>query len=141
MAAHSVIDTLNTLLAAEYASILPRLRQTDPFVTLDAAEDRETAYGLVQDSERHERALVDLVMDLRGAPAPVAYDIDTTSYHYVTLEYLMPQIIQSVRTLIATYNAAGTTGLRRADALISQHVIDYDARLKALEKMHANLVA
>ena len=92
-------------------------------------------------SERHERALVDLVMDLRGAPAPVAYDIDTTSYHYVTLEYLMPQIIQSVRTLIATYNAAGTTGLRRADALISQHVIDYNARLKALEKMHANLVA
>ena len=40
MAAQSVIDTLNTLLAAEYASILPRLRQTDPFVTLDAAEEQ-----------------------------------------------------------------------------------------------------
>lgn len=140
MANEHAIDTLNALLAAEYASILPRLRQSDPFVSLSATDDRVTAYGLVNDSQRHEQALADLIMDLRGAPVPPSYDIDTTSYHYVTLEYLVPQIIQSVQQLIAAYTAAGTTHNRPADALISRHLSDYQSRLASLEKMHANLV-
>ncbi|MCB9852040.1 MAG: hypothetical protein H6819_03005 [Phycisphaerales bacterium] len=141
MSSQRVVETLNQLLAAEYASILPRLRQSDPFVSLAAAEDRDTAYGLVQDSERHEKALTDLIMSLRGAPVPVSYDIDTTSYHYVTLEYLMPQIIQGVQSLIAAYSSAGSTNQREADALIARHLGDYQSRLASLEKMHSNLVS
>ena len=141
MASERVVDTLNNLLAAEYASILPRLRQSDPFVSLSAAADRTEAQGLMQDNQRHEGELSNLIMDLRGAPVPPAYDIDTTGYHYVTLEYLVPQIIQSVQSLIASYTSAGSTGHAKADALISRNLDDYQRRLKSLEKMHSNLVS
>lgn len=141
MANEHAIETLNNLLAAEYASILPRLRHSDPFVSLSATDDRDAAYALVKDSERHEQALNDLIMELRGAPVPASYDIDTTSYHYVTLEYLVPQILQSVHLLIDRYAGAGTTGNRRADALVGRHLADFQTHLKALEKMHSNLVA
>lgn len=141
MANEHAIEILNNLLAAEYASLLPRLRQSNPFVTLAATEDREAVDRLIKDSERHERDLADLIMDLRGAPVPISYDIDTTSFHYITLEYLVPQILQNVHLLIDRYAGAGTTGNRQADALIGRHLADYQTHLKALEKMHGNLVA
>lgn len=141
MASQRVVDTLNALLAAEYASILPRIRQSDPFVSLSAADDRAAAQSLMQQNERHEGELSKLIMELRGSPVSPAFDIDTTSYHYVTLEYLVPQIIQSVQGLIAAYTAAGATGHTKADALITQNLADYQRQLKPLEKMHSNLVS
>jgi len=135
------IDTLNRLLVAEYGSILPHLRQSDPFVSLSAADEAAVVDGLVRDNDMHEKALVALVLDLRGKPAPVRYDIDTTGYHYLSLEHLIPIIVEDVRGLVAAYSSAGSTGNSRADRLIAMHLADYESRLNVLQPRAAGGVA
>jgi len=137
MAASDVTQTLNKLLAAEYASMLPRLRQSDLFVALRAANERSLVEGFVRDNEKHERLLFGLIAELRGAPAPAQYNIDMAAYHYLDIAHLMPIIIESIRELIGAYSSAGGTGHARADAMIASHLSDYQDRLKKLEALHA----
>lgn len=133
MSNQRAIDTLNELLVSEYVSILPRLRESDPFVSISTADEAIVIDALIRDNAAHEKALVALVMDLRGAPAPVRYAMDATSYHYLSLEHLLPLIVDDVRGLVAAYSAAAATGNERADRLIATHLADYESNLSALE--------
>lgn len=134
------IQTLNRLLDAEYGNLIHRLAEADPFVTASASDDRAVVRRMAADLERHQRGLVEMILKLRGAPAPPRYPTDLSAVHYLDLSYLMPQVISGVRRLVKTYESAGTTGHPEADALIARILDDHRRHLAELERMHANLV-
>lgn len=137
----TAVDELNILLAAEYMSLAPRLREISPFIPLDAADDQRVVKQLVEDAQDHEHNLANLIIRLRGAPVAPRFSTRNTNAHYVNLEYLMPALIENLRELVAAYERVGSTGVAVADQLIGRHLEDYQRHLAALEKMHANLLA
>lgn len=142
MANEQAVNVLNRLLRAEYESLVPRLREADPFVSMESADDRRVIAGILRDVESHERDLSEMILRLRGAPASPRYSTDSGAIHYVTLAHLMPQILANLRQLIALYeSSAGTTGDREADGLVSRILDNYRRGHAGLEKLHANLAA
>lgn len=135
--AQDAVDTLNDLLGAEFASLIPRLGEASPFVTWPAAEDQALLRRMLADSQTHQRELTQLILKLHGSPNPPRYDVDTGGLHYVKLSHLVPEFIESVRRLITTYESAGPTGSAEADALVARNLADYQQHLTYLEKLHA----
>lgn len=141
MANRTVIDTLNSLLAAEYSNPLGRLRETGVFVSLGSAADRAAVNRLLSEIDTHEKKLADAILARRGTPVTRRIDISTGGFHYLTIESVMPTIIKSVRTLIGAYESAGATGDAGADSLIGTHLANYQKIAETFERMHAHLVS
>ena len=137
----TAVDKLNRLLAAEYASLVHRLAEADPYVAWTSADDRALVERMAADEKAHIQALSDLIFDLRGAPVPPSYPTEVSGIHYLQLDYLMPQIIAGKRRLVAAYEAAGATGDARADGLVRRHLADHQRHLSELLKLHSNLAA
>lgn len=136
MSNQSAVDTLNALLGAEFASLIPRLGEASPFVTWPAAEDQALLRRMITDAQTHQRDLTQLILKLRGSPNPPRFSSEAGGVHYVKLSYLMPEVIEGVRRLIAAYESAGSTGSAEADSLIARQLADYQRHLAALERLH-----
>ena len=134
--AQNAVSMLNDLLGAEFGSLIPRLAEASPFVTWRATEGQALIRRMLADAQTHQRELTLLILELRGAPNPPRYDADTGSLHYVKLSHLMPEVIESVRRLIAAYQSAGPTGSAEADTLIARNLKTYQQHLTRLEKLH-----
>lgn len=137
----TVVETLNRLLRAEYESPIPRLAEAAPFVNWPAAADRARIEPMLKDARSHEQALTELILKLRGAPAPPRYETRTGGMHYVDLVHLMPGIIDGLRRLIRAYESVGITGNAEADALIANNLSTYQHHLANLVRTHTNLVS
>ncbi len=135
------VDQLNALLAAEYAGLLPRLREADPYISWPAAADRLLIEKLLADVAAHEHELIVLIYKLRGAPISRRYDAKTASLHYLRFDYLMPEILQSLRELIRAYESVGPTGHAEADALVARHLEGCKRHLQALGPKHGRQAA
>lgn len=136
MASEQTVNVLNRLLLAEYESLIPRLEQVDPYVSMLTADDRTQISRLLHDAQQHRRELSEMILKLRGAPIPPRYSTVTGGMHYVKLSHLMPEVLADLRNLISVYeSAAGTTGDRDADALVSRVQHNYRLNLAALEKL------
>ncbi len=139
MANERAVEILNRLLLAEYESLVPRLAEADPYVSLSSAEDRARIAGIGEDVKAHVRDLVQMILKLRGSPAPRRFATDSGGVHYVKLSSLMPAIMANLRELISTYeSASGATGVPDADMLIGAILDNYRRHFAILEKMHAN---
>jgi hypothetical protein len=136
MSHQNAVDTLNELLGAEFASLIPRLGEAAPRVTWPATEDQALLRRVLADAQTHQRELTQLILKLRGSPNPPRYAAETGGVHYVKLSYLMPEVIESMRRLIAAYETAGPTGSVEADALIARHLAEYQRHLAGLERLH-----
>jgi hypothetical protein len=142
MANERAVEILNRLLLAEYESVAPRLAQADPYVSLPSSEDRAVVANMLRDVTTHERDLTGMILSLRGAPVTRRFSTDSGAMHYVRLSTLMPSVLANMRQLISLYeSAAGTTGSREADGMISRILDNYRRHYAALEKLHANLAA
>ncbi|MBX3396201.1 MAG: hypothetical protein KF841_12630 [Phycisphaerae bacterium] len=136
MANDQSVNVLNRLLLAEYESVISRLEQVDPYVSMLTADDRSQISRLLRDAQQHRRELSEMILNLRGAPIPPRYSTVTGGMHYVRLSHLMPEVLADLRRLISVYeSAAGTSGNRDADALISTIQQNYRRNLSALEKL------
>lgn len=133
------VDVLNRLLAAEYESLVPRLAQSDPFVSMPTAGDRAMLERMAKNARAHERDLIELILRLRGAPVPRRFATRSGGVHYVGLSHLIPALIEDLRRLVATYESAGMTGAAEADTLIGRIGAEHRRHLSTLESMHGNL--
>jgi len=139
MANERAVEILNRLLAAEYESIVPRLAEADPYVSLASSEDDAEIRGIGSDVKAHQRDLVQMIVKLRGAPMPPRYSTASGGVHYVRLSHLMPSVITNIRQLISIYeSAAGATGHPDANLLVGAILDNYRRHLATLEKIHAN---
>ena len=69
---------------------------------------------------------------------PRRFSTSTGGVHYVKLAFLIPDVIESLRRMIAAYESAGAAGHPDADALIARHLTDYRRHLDELEAKHAD---
>jgi len=135
------VSILNRLLHAENCSLVSRLREAGPFVSQGAAKDRLLVDRMLADEREHERGLAEMILALRGTPDPGPVPIEAGGLHYLTLSFLMPQIIASKEDLIRTYEAAGSTGIAQADSLKNRYLENHRRHLRDLQRLHGGLTA
>jgi len=135
------IQVLNGLLEAEYSTLSQHLGECSPFLSMQTAEDAALLQRIHAEARRNQREVTDLIIRLRGAPLPPRLPTELGGVAYLTLEYLMPQIIAGLRSLIRKYESSSGTGTAEADALVSRIVARYRSQLRDLEKRHLDLAA
>jgi hypothetical protein len=132
------IDSLNRLLRAESGSLIHRLAEASPHVSWPAAGDHLIVQEMRSEILDHQQSLATMILDLRGAPSPPGYPIQTGSVHYLELSFLMPLVIDNMRRLISLYETAGVRS-HDAAALVNRILGDHRRHLSQLERIHSNL--
>jgi hypothetical protein len=133
------IQTLNTLLAAEHGNLIQRLAEADAYVSWPEAADHVVVQRMIDDVQRHQRELAEMIIRLRGAPIPPTYPTNLGGVHYLSLGYLMPQVIASVKGLIQRNETVGSTSDPEAHALIARILRDHKRHLAELQRIHASM--
>jgi hypothetical protein len=141
MSNESTVHILNDLLEAEYSTLSQHLAESSPFVSMQSAEDQALLKRIGADAKEHEQALADLIFRLRGTPRPPRMPTELGGIHYLTLSYLMPQIVAGLKALVRKYESASSCGNPEADALISRIGSKYRKQLGELEARHQQLAA
>lgn len=141
MSNERTVDILNDLLEAEFSTLSQHLGECSPFVSMQSAEDQALLKRIGAEAREHQQAVADLIFRLRGTPRPPRMPTELGSIHYLTLAYLMPQIIAGLKALVRRYETASGTGNPEADALISRIAAKYRTQLAELEGRHQALAA
>lgn len=137
----TAVEKLNRLLRAEYASLVHRLGEADPYVSWTSAADRALIERMVADERDHARELTNMILELRGAPAPPTFDTASAGAHFLQLDYLMPQVIASKRRLVVLYESTGPTGDPRADALVARILAEHRRHCEELVRLRGGVSA
>jgi hypothetical protein len=133
------VKILNDLLAAESSCLISRLRECDAYVAWASANDRLAVDRMIADNAAHQHDLVSMILKLRGYPTPAQFATMPGGEHYLRLDFLMPQVIASVKSLVAQYASAGPTGNAEADAMVARILTIHKRHLRELEILHSDL--
>ena len=101
-----VYDILNELLAAEGASLLPRLTECTTFVQPSDTGGLEAVQRMAAEHQANTARLTRTLIDLGGAPQPHVRDIDSAGFHYLELEVLLPQVVACEEATASRCDAA-----------------------------------
>ena len=99
------IDLLNTLLAAEARSMVRRLGESQPFIGQGPIEQTEIVPQLLAEHSAITEAITEEILRLRGCPAPSLPDASSAGLHYLDLQYLLPQVIESEKQTVRVYES------------------------------------
>jgi hypothetical protein len=135
------VSILNGLLHAEHSSLVNRLREAGPFVSQATSKERLIVDQMLADETNHERGLANLIMELRGTPNCGPVPTEVGGLHYLTLSFLIPQIIASKEALIRAYETAGSTGIPRVDDFKNRCLEDHRRHLQDLRRIHGGMAA
>lgn len=108
MSNEAAIDLLNDLLQHEERSLLPRLRESMVFVSWACAGELQAVERMIDEENEHRRWLVEAITRLGGDPLPGLADIRSASIHFLELDFVLPRVVESHRSLLAAYEAAGS---------------------------------
>jgi hypothetical protein len=101
-----VFDVLNELLAAEAASLLPRMTECTAFVRPAETARLEAVKRMASEHQANTARLARTLLDLGGQPRPHSRDMHSANLHYLELDVLLPQAVASEEKLSAKYAAA-----------------------------------
>lgn len=135
------VSMLNDLLNAEHSSLVNRLREAGPFVSQATAKERLIVDQMLADEVNHERGLAELIVWLRGTPDAGVVPTEVGGLHYLTLSFLMPQIIASKEQLIRAYESAGSSGIQRVDEFKNRCLENHRRHLQDLRRIHGGMTA
>lgn len=123
------IRILNALLERESRSVLPRIREANPFVTWASAAERRMIDDMIREETEHRAWLVDAIRDLGGEPLPVSADIASTNIHFLDLSYVLPTVLEDrTRVLTAYETAASQAGTSPLAADVIARITDRHRR-------------
>ena len=134
-----IIDVLNELLGAEQSYLLPRLAESGIFVTQPSTNDHVVIERMMGANAQRREALVSLIIESGGAPAPRETDLESADLHFQQLDLLLPRLLESTRAVAAKYDrAAGRVAAQMSAAsLIAQHNAEHKTDIASLESMVA----
>lgn len=135
------VSILKRLLHAEHSSLVNRLREAGPFVSQATAKERLIVDQMLADETNHERGLANAIIELRGTPDPGPLPTELGGMHFLTLSFLMPQIIASKEALIRAYESAGSTGIPQIDEFKNRCLEDHRRHLQDLRHIHGGMAA
>lgn len=126
MSNEAAIDLLNDLLQHEARSLLPRLRESTVFVSWAAAGEHLIVERMIDEANEHRGWLVEAITRLGGDPLPGLADIKSASIHFLELDFVLPRVVESHRSLLAAYEAAASEA--------SSHSVASEVVLRTIER-------
>jgi len=141
MSDEDVIGLLNDLLELESRSLVTRLGEARPFVGWAGAEDGPVLQQIIEQEADHQRRLVAAIEALDGVPRPARNDTLSAGLHYLSVQYLLPQIVEEKQRLIAAYrqSADKTPADGPAAAVVADILARHQAHLERLQQMTQRL--
>jgi len=127
---------LNHLLDAEQQSVVLRVAESTPFISLEEVTVGNIVRAMAQASRIHRAALTELILDLGGQPVPRRAVLLSGNLHYLDLQSMMPQLLQAQESLIALYKhlaprlASEPGAAQQVNRIHARHEADL-ARLRA----------
>ena len=123
-------SALNRLLDAEQQSLVLRVAESTPFVSLEEVEVANVVRAMAGASKDHRAALTELILDLGGQPVPRRADLGTGNLHYLDLQAVLPQLLHAQETLVDSHKqiapklAGEPRAARLAAKILSRHESD-----------------
>ena len=137
--AQAVVAVLNELLQAESGGLGLRLGETQPFAARVSAEQLAAVRGCAGEAHEHIAWLSELIVSLRGVPALRPPDASTTDLHYLSVEVLLPPLIDNCQKLIESYAAAAgrVAGTLAATELVNRIRTRHERHQQALRNLQS----
>ena len=85
----STIDILNRMLGVYNASLVSYIKYAEPWVAYGQEESMALVKDAIEDQERSVKVLGERILELGGIVQPGAYPLTFTSFHDVSLDYLL----------------------------------------------------
>jgi hypothetical protein len=140
----AVVDTLNSLLEAEISSIFRFMGEGSPYLNRASGEIRRPLQQMVTSNERHCKELYLLIDDLGGIPHDRAIQPDEQYLAYLSLQFLMPKLLEAKKLTIRRYeNALKAIGTAPGDvsSVLQSHLAEHRLELQSLEKAAEHALA
>ncbi|MCE9592202.1 MAG: hypothetical protein K8S99_16985 [Planctomycetes bacterium] len=106
MNAQALADELNVLLTTETRSLVRHLNEARPYLTPRTFPIWKKIEGMMHDNDIHAAHLNTLLEGVRITPRPVSYNSEVASYHFLTLDSLIPLLIEEKQSQVAAYQRA-----------------------------------
>ena len=135
----AVVEVLNELLQAESSGLGLRLGETQPFAARVSTEQLAAVRGCAGEAHEHIAWLSELIVALRGVPALRAPDASTTDLHYLSVEVLLPRLIDNCQRMIDGYAAAAgrVAGNLAAAELVNRIRARHERHLQAMKSLQS----
>ncbi len=136
MNSQALADELNALLATETRSLVRHLdNEATPYVTPATMKAWRHLQDLGGISTDHARRISRLIDELELPPRVLPFPTDVASFHYMTVERVLPLVIQEKKRQVAAYERALTHagGQPRADIEIRALLAENREKLALLE--------
>ncbi len=85
----NTIDILNRMLGVYNASLVSYIKYAEPWVAYGQEESMALVKDAIEDQERSVKVLGERILELGGIVQPGAYPLTFTSFHDVSLDYLL----------------------------------------------------
>ena len=85
----STIDILNRMLGILNASLVSYIKYAEPWVAYGQEESMALVKDAIEDQERSVKMLGERILELGGIVQPGAFPLTFTSFHDVSLDYLL----------------------------------------------------
>jgi hypothetical protein len=136
MNSDEVVESLNRLLAIEYRSLPMYLVETKPWLEAGGDERIIASLGdITTDQKALAGRIADLILDLGGQVAASAYPTAFTDLHFLSLGYLLKELVAYQIRDIAHIETVGRVleGHRAAWALVQETLGAAKAHREVLE--------
>ena len=139
MADFQVAQLIDALHAAESASLLQRVAESESFVCDSGADDALAVQLLVDQEREHMRWLVDLLDQLHATPGPRHVRACSADLHFNRLDALVGRLLEDKKHLIGRYeSAAARVGSdQRVSDVIAQVLARHRDHLSKLQSLQA----
>lgn len=138
---HGIADELSLLLATEIRSLVHHLGASTPHLTAKTYPIWNDLKLLVEISEQHAERLSLLLDRLDLPPRPRPYPVQVAQFHYLTIEYLLLEMIEEKKGQLAAYRRAiSHAGLNEDLVTELQSLLDENvAQLDSFEQCQRTL--
>jgi rubrerythrin len=127
---------LNDVLVSLSRSMLQYVGESWPWTRFDAASERETITRLVARQQEHVARLTSLLSERRWKIDFGTYPTDYTDLHFVALEYLLAQLVESGRAFAAELErTAATLKDEQAASLVTSILADEREIVSQLQQL------
>jgi len=132
---------LNQLLATETRSLVRHLDEAKPYLSPKTYKAWHGVQKMSHASEEHAHRLVELFDAIERTPKAIAYPAEVANYHFLTLESMLPLLIDQKTGQIAAYRRAieHAAGDPRVDDELAALLAENVRQLGELESFRATI--
>lgn len=99
----SLADSLCALLVTQTRGLLSYLAVADPYVTSRTCHVFDQLRRMASQCSDHAQRLVEVMQDLHIVPPSVSFAPDAANYTFLSIETLLPRLLDEQRDQIAAY--------------------------------------